>query len=504
MRRWIDVAGWACAAIAAAVVLAYHLALAWMWPLNFDEAYNLQVPLNLVLNGRYQTWYDEPLLFPHQITTGPTVLLPIAAAFALAGPSHYAARAVMTLFLLGFLWQGHALCRRLAGRGGNWAFAGAAALFVLVPLAPWLSSIVLGELPGVFAFLTGVTLLQRALDRDRAGLAVAAGLAFGLALLCKLVLLMCTAGALLALLLCQELRGRRRAVLGFGALAGVGLVLPPAAWEGLKALVLGREDYLRHVDRFWSLMAFGGSGISREGGLKAAPSVGAHFDVLARELGEPSWAPAAGLGLAAAVTLWTLARGPRSYALLGLVLAGVVYWAWWLRLSTWLIVRHLVVGYVVYALVLPLVAAAVAMDRRLRWEVRALLLAALAAFTLPPWRPLPTPWSQRMDLVEQQRAAEWVRLIRRLNANNRFWSYGWMQAPEISFLAQTPFRDITRHTPPADEPNFLVLTGFYIGTVMHLDYARRYCDQVITAGRNVRLCRLRPGAPRARETTHRP
>src|SRR5262245_671961 len=63
---------------AAALMLACHLNLTWNAPLEFDEAYNLQMPLNLYLSGQYQTWYEDPRPFAHQITTGPTVLLPVA------------------------------------------------------------------------------------------------------------------------------------------------------------------------------------------------------------------------------------------------------------------------------------------------------------------------------------------------------------------------------------------------------------------------------------------
>src|SRR5258706_6758970 len=100
----------------------------------------------------------------------------------------------MTLFMIGYLWQTHVLCRRLAGRAGNWVFATASILFVFTPLVPWLSSIVLGELPGLFGFVLAVNLMSRALAADRRVLAFAAGLALGLAVLCKLVLLTCAVG----------------------------------------------------------------------------------------------------------------------------------------------------------------------------------------------------------------------------------------------------------------------------------------------------------------------
>jgi hypothetical protein len=507
-QRWIDVAGWACAGAAALFALGYHLASSIFAPLNFDEAYNLQIPLNLYLSGRYQTWYDTPLLFPYQITTGPSVLLPIAGLFFVTGPSVRTARAVMTLFLVGYLWQAHKLSRRLAGRAGNWAFAAAAILFVVVPLGPWLSSVVLGELPGAFAFLVAVNLMCRALESDRRVLAFGAGLALGVAALCKIVLLMCAAGVFPALAVCSELKGCRKRAFTLGFLCLAGLLLPVATWELVKLGILGCDGHQDYLVRFWELISVGGSGLARDGSLQTAPSVARHIEVIAKELGEPVWAVYTGLGLASALILSVLARPPRPFALLSLALGTLLYWSWWLRLSTWLWMRHLSVGYVLYSLALPIVGAALGSDRRIRRELRALLLAAVIAavvLTLPPRRFLVMPTTnQSTALLDQYATARLVAVLRTLDPSTVFWGFSWGQAPEISFLAQIPFRDITRHKPHPDEYNFLVLTSFIGGYTANLNYAKQYCDFFVVRKFNLELCLLRPDAPQSRDTTIHP
>ena len=52
---------------------------------GFDEAFNLQIPANLARRGEYATTYQGGQPFDPVITTGPTVLLPIALSFEFLG-----------------------------------------------------------------------------------------------------------------------------------------------------------------------------------------------------------------------------------------------------------------------------------------------------------------------------------------------------------------------------------------------------------------------------------
>jgi hypothetical protein len=504
--RWVGRAGAICAIGTGLFVLGDHLLSAATQPLNFDEAYNLQVPLNLYLNGRYQTWYDEPLLFPHQVTTGPTVLLPVAAAFLIFGPSHHAARAIMTAFMVGYLWQAYALSRRVAGSVGNWVFAVAAMLLAFVPLAPWLSSIVLGELPGVFLLLVGVGAMGRAATHGRRGVAFGAGVALGLAVLSKVALLMCAAGSLLALPLSSDSVGRKRESFALAAFGGLGLVLTVLAWEAVKLGVLGYAGYELHWFNFWRLMKYTGSGLSDKG-IATVPSVGKHIEALATDIGRSPWQVSAGLACAAAVTVAALARQPRSFVVFSLALATFAYWTWWLRFSSWLWVRHLVPGYVVYSLLLSLVGVIVAKDARLPRTARGALLAALtlaAALTLPIGWPTAPAVSRNLHVLRRQETtAERVRSIRSSDPAAVIWGFGWYQAPDISFLSRQPFRDITRHDPSRGNQNYLLIPSFPRRAEL-LDYAKRHCAQYVVRHPPVALCRLGPEAPRAGGRQYRP
>jgi len=70
--------------------------------LNFDEGYNLQIPLNLLTYGDYgsNTLDGGFNHFDSRISTGPVLLLPVTASFAIAGIGVLQARIVSAMFAI--------------------------------------------------------------------------------------------------------------------------------------------------------------------------------------------------------------------------------------------------------------------------------------------------------------------------------------------------------------------------------------------------------------------
>jgi 4-amino-4-deoxy-L-arabinose transferase-like glycosyltransferase len=83
----------------AVVFFSYRLQ---QWPTSwYDEGIHLQVSKNLALSGRYGIQSSEGFrYFDPLVTTGPTVTLPIAIVFGLAGVSLLWARAVIVIYAL--------------------------------------------------------------------------------------------------------------------------------------------------------------------------------------------------------------------------------------------------------------------------------------------------------------------------------------------------------------------------------------------------------------------
>src|SRR5437867_50449 len=90
------------------LVFVYLLLIAWIIPMNFDEAIHLQVPLSLATHGQYDTVYHiRPFDGFITITVGPTVQLPIALAFKIFGIGVAQARLTRFLYvavMIGLFW----------------------------------------------------------------------------------------------------------------------------------------------------------------------------------------------------------------------------------------------------------------------------------------------------------------------------------------------------------------------------------------------------------------
>lgn len=220
-----------------------------------DEAFNLTVPINLLdglgytsdgtLSGSRLTPFDP------RISTGPVVLLPVAAVLALGVDPVVAGRAVVLVFyaaLLAGLWL---LGRRI---GGRWA--GLVAITVPLGLNTWDSASpiqtpidVLGEVPTAALIVWALYTFRR-----RPWLA---GLLVGLALETKTIALLAVPAIALGVFLTEKgqafwLRVRGVVVCGLFAL------LPVAAVELWKLLTLGPAGYVHVTREFRYFLLSGG------------------------------------------------------------------------------------------------------------------------------------------------------------------------------------------------------------------------------------------------------
>lgn len=191
--RRLTLRTWERAAVLGLVMIAALLALVNLpyapatW---FDEGSHLHVPETLVRYGVYADISSEGFrYFGPTIGVGPTVMLPIAGAFQVAGVGLLQARLVMVAYLALALVALFLLARRLYGLP-------IALLTVLLALASRTLRFegmieygrqVLGEVPGMAFLLAGLLAYAVGLfnPERRRRYALLAGLAFGLALVTK-------------------------------------------------------------------------------------------------------------------------------------------------------------------------------------------------------------------------------------------------------------------------------------------------------------------------------
>jgi 4-amino-4-deoxy-L-arabinose transferase-like glycosyltransferase len=156
------------------------------WPrLWFDEGVHLHVPKALVLFGVYADYSSEG--FRHYgptMSVGPTVMLPIAAAFHLFGIDLFVARTVSVLYLVAAVACYFVFAARLGGERLAWVATALLVSSVGVDVL-YLGRQVLGEVPAFAFVMGGLICWHAAWERPAVGRLVAAGVLFGLAVVTK-------------------------------------------------------------------------------------------------------------------------------------------------------------------------------------------------------------------------------------------------------------------------------------------------------------------------------
>lgn len=155
----------------------------------FDEGFTTHAARTLAERGVYGTYnaQDGYLHFDSGVSTGPTLVIPIALLFKLFGYGMWQARLVNVLFTLVLLWGLFAVMKRLYGQNVS--------LLAVMILLGWpnlagagflnVSRQVLGEAPALAFLAVGWWVLFKSWSARSTKLAALAGLLFGLGLVTK-------------------------------------------------------------------------------------------------------------------------------------------------------------------------------------------------------------------------------------------------------------------------------------------------------------------------------
>jgi hypothetical protein len=367
-RRWSTVAF----SVAVAAVAASHLLVVWhsltvarLWE---DEAFNLTVPLNLVQGLGYTSdgtlSGSELTPFDPRISTGPAVLLPIAAVLAAGGDLVIGARTVPLLYFLALIVAVAVLGRRLAGRWGALVAAAVPVAFTAAALPSPIQgpADVLGEVPAAALLAWAVVVLAK-----RPWLA---GLLVGVAIQAKYISLLALPAVVVGFVLLTIglpwlVRVRRLIVSALLAAA------PTVAMEVYALLSLGPAGFRDHLRRTVDFVRDGGQTDRASGpAAKAAALLESWYlppvvvvVVLLIVTAVLAWATVDLLRHRRPVT--GVLSDPRTVTLVVASLGLLTYLGWWLtagHLPAW--VRHPAPG--VLAFVPVLMAAAVAAIHRLQ------------------------------------------------------------------------------------------------------------------------------------------
>lgn len=209
----------------------------------FDEGWYLQIARNLAHYGQYATLSSEGFRYDDTaLAVAPTLYLPIALVFRLAGVGLLQARLVMAVGLLAAVAAFYLTARSAHG----FPIAAAATYLFLLQMEddPFTSTVYMGrqvmaEVPALLFFLFGSLFFFRLRKPDK----IISGLFFGLAMVTKLQMLFFIPPALLFTALAARVFWRRSlwrpALTSLACSLGVLLL-----WYGILRLVVGPENFI--------------------------------------------------------------------------------------------------------------------------------------------------------------------------------------------------------------------------------------------------------------------
>ncbi len=476
--------------------------------LNHDEFFFLDAAKNLAVHGRYATVSNgQAVMFDPYLSTGPTVIGPIALMFWAWGPGYFVARLVMVAFFIALFVLLYRVTSALHGRAAAWV---ACAFALSVPLVWFMGLHVLGEIPAVVLCLAGVHCLLQA-QRSPSGTRdyLLAGLFLGLAALTKLIFFLAVA-ALGGVALLAAVRDRRRARALAGGVAGALAIL--ASWELVQLLVVGPEAY-RELKQVFSDM------FARESGMKvslearsplAEALVSARLNFWVLEHAGRGWALTT-LALIVVVIVGvcrkiTARQDPIVHVFLGLFLGSYVAWFFFVRHEPFyrlLLPAYFLAGIYVASVLVDTAGAFARVGgfgRKLAVGTAA-GIAVIALFVVPFARNA----ESFVRTCREQQAWRNLSLIaamkEQIPADAKIGYWGWWRAPEVSFFLPNQFLDISQ---PEQRRRFAPDRDFILAMATQRRFdprsweqQQRYCrEEVVVRGRNT-LCRFGRGLVQA-------
>jgi hypothetical protein len=210
----------------------------------FDEGSHLHVPKALVQQGAYADVSSEGYrYFGPTAGVGPTLMLPIAAAFRLVGVGLLPARLVIVLYLLAAIGLTTLAARRQYCRTTAWFASVLVVTSPAVGLMP-LGRQVLGEVPALAFLMLGFVLWRQGIHRLRpdVGRLIWASVAFGLVAMTKNQFSLVLLPTLVILFAVDRVYHRQLRIIDT-LFPAIGVLVGTAVWYAVQFLpLLGSGD----------------------------------------------------------------------------------------------------------------------------------------------------------------------------------------------------------------------------------------------------------------------
>lgn len=213
----------------------FTISMAKKLPLNFDEAFNLQVPINLLRYGQYNTVYGSRSFDGFStITTGPTVLFPIFLICKIIGLGVLRGRLVnVAYFMLTFVFL-YMLLKKVANRYISFIFI---IMLLSIPTIFGFGITVLGEIPLLFFIISAIYFWK---END---LNILSLILFGLGVVTKVYFILFII-PLCIMIFIEELNNNKFIYTVQRIIVSINVfIFPIIIWEITKFFIIGRQRY---------------------------------------------------------------------------------------------------------------------------------------------------------------------------------------------------------------------------------------------------------------------
>ena len=416
--RRLDVVGLVAAlAFAAALVLPRLDTYPWAAP---DEVHHLQVARNLAVHGLYASGNPDKgfRIFDTYDSVGAPVIVPVAGAFRLLGVGLKPARLVMAAYYVILCLAVYALVKPV------WGSAAAAAGLAVMTMgfgSVYLGRTLYGEAPALAFLALGLLAWRKGLEaRGAVRWGLAAGIAFGLAILCKSIMVLSAfafAGALAFDLVSFRRIGWRHVLAPAG-----GIVLVVGAWWAIQSVAA--HDV---ADAAGNTLA-----VYQHNLLFGVRSAVHGLAWIAQE-------PVTALWIAAAMALAVPTIFCRRYdpALVALFLMAILYAFWWVFFTPGRIPRYVWYSYAVggvFAGIMAWRALHDAADRRRGVFARGLCLAVTLCVAVPAVARVSSEFGRVYALDDMADDAALARCVDALPRETKVATTYWPVAGTLDFL----------------------------------------------------------------------
>ena len=432
-------------------------------------------------------------LFEANLGTGPTSILPVAAAIWLFG-AHPAVpglvHVVIALASIVFLWRVVAV--RMPDSDST-AFVIAFILLICATsgyhFEQWHAQ--LGEVPAALLIVAGCMYWSATGSSRRA--ALLCGLCIGLASMSKILAVLYAFGPLVAL---ATRRSTLRAFIADLVLFGIGVALPILAFEAWKAAVLGLDGWQQHWKGFFGFLDYQSKGASSATGLALLRE---RLSVLSDRFALHWLVLLAAVPMIVAAALRANIRW--RFGLVALAAGFSVHFVYWTGFSNgW--PRYFFIGIVVLAF---LIAAVMAIRSTPALRVAALALTlAVAAAGLPRMSmPIDALASAVRSPSAIDAARETTRRMEALGPAARVYAQWWAHVAALEYLAAKPGRFLrTDRKPDSYEGAHLVVHDGFLdkGDKVFMGLLAD-CTEVLLRAPPYTVHRCPQGTPRIAEPT---